>query len=29
MEFLIDFNKGDNEEALKQLGAVEKSQDGE
>ena len=29
MEFQIDFNRGDNDKALEQLGAVEKSQDGE
>jgi len=29
MEFLIDFNRGDNDKMLEQLGAVEKSQDGE
>lgn len=29
MEFQIDFNKGDNDKALEQLGAVKKSQDGE
>ena len=28
MEFQIDFNKGDNDKMLQQLGAVEKSQDG-
>lgn len=29
MEFQIDFNRGDNDKMLEQLGAVEKSQDGE
>lgn len=29
MEFQIDFNRGDNDKMLEQLGAVEESQDGE
>ena len=29
MEFQIDFNRGDNDKMLEELGAVEKSQDGE
>ena len=29
MEFYINFNRGDNDKMLEQLGAVEKSQDGE
>ena len=29
MEFQIDFNRGYNNKALEELGAVEKSQDGE
>ena len=28
MEFQIDFNRGDNDKALEQLGAVRKSKDG-
>ena len=29
MEFYINFNRGDNDKMLEELGAVEKSQDGE
>ena len=29
MEFYINFNRGDNDKLLEELGAVEKSQDGE